>query len=99
MQLTAVLAEQTFIFCYLIIFILSGVNSKFERYLGEALGSAVIPHLQLGKRLVPKNRQKTSKYLLPIMSAMVRRDTVMSSKAQGKIQAGVNPRNAKHWGL
>lgn len=99
MQLTAVLAEHTFIFPYLIIFILSGVNSKYERYLSEALGSAVIPHLQLGKRLVPKNRQETSKYLLPITSAMIRRDSVMPSKAQGNTQAGVNPRNAKHWGL
>lgn len=99
MQLTAVLAEQTFIFPYLIIFILSGVNSKYERHLSEALGGAVISHLQFRKRLVPKNRQETSKYLLlPIMSSVVRRDSVMSSKAQGQIQAGFNPRNAKHWG-
>lgn len=96
MQLTAVLAEQTLIFPYLPIFILSGVNSKYKRYLSEALGSIAITHLQLGKRLGPKNRQETSEYLLLIMSAMVRRDSVMSSKAQGKIQAGVNSRNVKH---
>lgn len=82
MQLTAVLAEQTFIFCYLSIFILSGVNSKCERYLSEALGSAVTSHLQLGKRLVLKNRHKTSKYVLPITSGQERQCDVQ--QGQGK---------------
>lgn len=97
MQLTAVLAEQTFILPYLIIsvFILSGVDSKYERHLSEALGRGVMSHVWLGKIPVSKTRQEALKHLLTITSAMVITDSMMSKRAIEITQAEVNHRRVK----